>query len=517
MATVRDKSVSMNTPAGRVSKDIRKWPSQYPWRILGTILVLATALRIFHLGAQSFWLDEAYSALIARRTWIEIINSTAQDTQTPLHYFLLHLFLGLNDSDVSARLLSAIFGVLAIPLLHGLATRLFNEKIGMLSALLLAVNPFHVFYSQEARMYSLLGFLSLLAIFFFWRAWQEGKASDWLGFSLSAAAALHTHIMAFLVLVALGIFGLLDWHRAKARWGAWIASMGLIALLFLPWLLYLPGQIARVANGFWVETPSILETLTTLQLFLFGYALPPLLSVAALLVGLYTLSITFLASWRAMRKEKEKRQSLLFLLCLSIIPIASSFLISVVYPIFLARTLIPSALTILVLLAWGLTRIHRPVAIVLVVAGLGLTSISIGNYYTQPAYAKPPIRAAANYVQSHFQPGDTVIHSSDSSYLAFAYYQPDLDRHFPTGDPDYATETTRSRTGYIAGIRPQTPEEIVQVNQRLWLVVTLDHNIEYQQDLERRISGCYPLLKDNEIGGIQIHLYDLTRGGPICP
>jgi len=142
----------------------------------------------------------------------------------------------------------------------------------------------------------------------------------------------------------------------------------------------------------------------------------------------------------------------------------------------------------------------RPVALLLALAGLALTGISLFNYYANPDYAKPPLREAAAYVASDHQQGDTVLHTSDSSYLAFACYQPQLERHFPVGDPDYEQETTRGRSGRLAGIEPETLAEITKARQRLWLVVTLDHNIEHQREVKQRLDNCYPLLEPRSAG-----------------
>ena len=473
------------------------------------IVVAGTFLRFFRVGHQSLWLDEAFSAILAQRDWGQIISGTAQDTMPPMYYLLLHAFLALGDGEIPVRLPSALWGVFTIPLLYVLGRRLFNEKVGLVSAGLLAISPFHIFYSQEARMYSQLGFLALLSAFCFLRAWQNGGKRDWLGFVLSTAAALYTQNMAFLLLAALGIFALSHWQKTRQKARALAIALGGIALFFLPWLLYLPDQVARVGSDFWVETPSVLELFTTLGLFLFGYALPPLLAIAALTVGLYAVFLTLFIGWRVFQSEEAERESLIFVFCLFIVPMTSTFLVSLLWPIFLARTLIVSALALLILLAWGLTRMPRSLAVLLIAPGLALVGLSLYNSYANPAYAKPPLREAADYLEAHFQDGDTAIHTSDSSYLAFAYYAPELKRHFLAGDPDYEEQTTRGRTGRVAGIRPESLEEIVSNQNQLWVIMVLDHNIEYQRGVKNRIDQRYHLVSVADVRGIKILLYNL--------
>jgi len=480
---------------------------RYGWLL--SVLVIGAFLRLLFLGHQSLWLDEAFSVIIARRDWGQIVASTAQDTMPPLYYFVLRAFLALGDSEFAVRLPSALWGVVTIPLLYALGRRLFGEKVGLVSALLLATNPFHIFYSQEARMYSQLGFFTLLSAFFFLRAWQEGRKRDWLGFVLSTVAALYTQNTAVLCLAALGIFVLLHWRKTREKWRALAIALGSVALLFLPWLVYLPGQMARVGTQFWLERPSVKELFDTLSLFLFGHALSPLMAIVALPVELCVVVLPLFLCWWDLQKEEMSREPLSFLLCLFAVPMGSSFLVSQVWPIFLARTFIISAFALLVLLAWGLMRMPRLLAALLIIPGLAVVGLSLYNSYANPVYAKPPMREAAGYLQTHFQAGDTVIHTSDSSYLTFVYYAPELERHFLVGDPDYEQETTRGRTGRIAGIRPESLEEIVAGKTRLWLVVTLDHKVEYQQDLVRQFDRRYPLLDEANVGGIGILLYEL--------
>ena len=486
------------------------------WLPFTAILSLATFLRLFRLGTQSLWLDEAFSLILAQQGWSSIIANTARDTMPPLYYLLLHPFLSVNNSEASGRLLSALLGILTIPVIWSLGRRLFGRRVALLSALLLAINPFHIYYSQEARMYSQLGLFGLLAALCFFAAWQEGQARYWAVFVLSATATLYTHNTAFLLFLALGFFALLHWRQAWQRRKELALSLTGIAVLFLPWAARLPGQVGRVGGGFWLEAPPILKLLTTLALFLFGYALPPALSVAALIVALFAVFATALISWRVLREGTADRLALTFLLCLFFVPLLSSYLISLVYPIYLARTLMISALALLLLVAWGLTRIPHPVALLLALAGLALIGTSLFNYYANPDYAKPPLREAAAYVAAHYQPGDTILHISDSSYLTFAYYQPQLERHFPVGDPDYEQGTTRGRSGRLAGIEPETIVEITRDRQRLWLAVTLDHNFEHQREVKQRLDDCYPLLEHTQIGGIYLLLYDLRSGGKTC-
>jgi mannosyltransferase len=83
------------------------------------------------------------------------------------------------------RLLSALFGVLTIPMVYVVGHQLFNKEAGLVGALILALSPFNVYYSQETRMYSLMVLLALLSLYFFWRFLQQSNLVSSAGYVVS--------------------------------------------------------------------------------------------------------------------------------------------------------------------------------------------------------------------------------------------------------------------------------------------------------------------------------------------
>lgn len=157
------------------------------------ILLLALALRLVSLN-QSFWLDEAAQAVISAKNIFKVDFSS--DFQPPFFYLITHFWqkLGLPQ-EFFLRLVSLIFGILTIYLTYLLMKRLFNEKVALLSTLFLSTAPFHIYYSQEYRMYSLLTLLVLLSWYFFWQ-------KKWLNYILVSILAIFTHYFAFLAILS---------------------------------------------------------------------------------------------------------------------------------------------------------------------------------------------------------------------------------------------------------------------------------------------------------------------------
>ena len=128
------------------------------------LLLLAFALRVCQLSAQSLWYDEGVSWYMTRMSLPALTVWTANDIQPPLYYYLLWLWVRLaGTSEYALRFPSAFFGVLTVPLLWITARRWLGYPAAWLAALLLTLSPLHVYYAQEARMYTLLTFLGLLS------------------------------------------------------------------------------------------------------------------------------------------------------------------------------------------------------------------------------------------------------------------------------------------------------------------------------------------------------------------
>ena len=138
--------------------------SPLPQAVLAPLIIglLAFALRVYRLGYQSLWYDEGFSAYLARSPLAELIDYRGMDPHPPLHAVSLGLWTSLaGDSEVALRFPSALAGTVGVILVFRLGASLLGSQTGTYAALLAAVNPFLIYYAQEARPYSFLLALSL--------------------------------------------------------------------------------------------------------------------------------------------------------------------------------------------------------------------------------------------------------------------------------------------------------------------------------------------------------------------
>ncbi|NPE27429.1 hypothetical protein HNV12_05495 [Methanococcoides sp. SA1] len=170
--------------------------------ILILISLLGIYLRIHALGSESLWLDEASSyVMVNKNSLSEVWNSAIADRHPPLHFLILHFVSLISNSEFMLRLPSAIFGIMTIPLIYLTGEKVFGKREGLISALILTISVVHLFYSQEARMYSQMIFFSLASFYFIYAASKENRPWQWAGFALSSALAFYSFYYTIFVLI----------------------------------------------------------------------------------------------------------------------------------------------------------------------------------------------------------------------------------------------------------------------------------------------------------------------------
>ncbi|MEA2458358.1 MAG: mannosyltransferase [Thermoleophilaceae bacterium] len=194
---------------------------------LAALIVLAAAVRLWQIGDQSFWLDEAFTVDLVKRPFGDMLSATAQTESTPpLYYALAWLWAKLfGHGEAGLRSMSALFGTLTVPVAWRAGRELFSPRVGLIAAALVAVNPFFVWYSQEARSYALLVLMAALSLLFLERALRDRTPRAFALWALVAVLGLLTHYFAAFLLVPEAIW--LVW--ATRERAAWLATGALAA------------------------------------------------------------------------------------------------------------------------------------------------------------------------------------------------------------------------------------------------------------------------------------------------
>jgi 4-amino-4-deoxy-L-arabinose transferase-like glycosyltransferase len=400
-------------------------------RLLFVILVTAAAaiLRGYHLGASPLWIDEF-------QTWRNLHPGAGHglweqfrdNVQGPL-YLLLSWRPGQPDTpEWLLRLPAALAGILAVPLMYKLGSEWRDRSTGAWAALLLALNPFHVWYGQEARGYSLMVLLMMAATWQLLRMQRRGATTrGGLTYGLLAGLAVLGNMSA-LFLIAAQALGVLLLHRPRdgeARRG-WVVAFGVAGLIALPWLLqasgfWYPGRLAPGGGGGLL--PEGQERLTPLAVpyalftFFYGFSFGPTLEELhrpdrlefvrrywpLLAAGALAAAFPTLVGWWRSRRRLE---TALWIVVPFVALIAMRLLdVKTFTPRYLAVT----APIFLLAAGHGLSVLHGWTVRVACVALLGLTIWSSASYHVDPRYAKDDVRSAAVWIANQDAAGEPVL------------------------------------------------------------------------------------------------------------
>lgn len=196
-------------------------------------------LRLYHLGSSTLWFDELASIELAiddgglTGVWQSIVEWGYP--HPPLFIAILHLwFRVFGISEFTARIVPAFGGILAVPLLYRYIAESVGKKAALEGAFLLAFSPYHIFYSQEARPYTLSFSLAIVTWLVLRRALLKGGIKWWLAHTVCLVFLLYLHYFNVCAIAGEFVYVLIFWHRQRRRLWSFLLSGTTALLLFLP-------------------------------------------------------------------------------------------------------------------------------------------------------------------------------------------------------------------------------------------------------------------------------------------
>lgn len=382
------------------------------WLLLLVVLALGFGLRVWGLAGQSLSHDEVWELRNAARSLTEIVRTA--DGFPPLYNLLLHGWLDLFRDGLAPRWLSVLFGVLSIYFGWLLGRRIGGDAVGRWTALLLAVSPLHIWYSQEGRAYVLYLLLATVALWVLLRALESDSLRDWSLYAAVAAAGMYTHYF-FAVVVLIGGIVILHERHGRKDLVKPIAAYAALAALCLP-LLWIIRADLNLQAGWGDQQPFGIDAFVyTYVSMVTGYTLGPSLRELHTMqtMGAFLGFLPWLAlmapplailgyhGWRMLERPAFDRLVLFIVAPVAMVGILS-LLADVGYNTrYVAWVAVPGA----VLLAAGATRWRRwPVAAVLTVL-LGLLGLALANRHLSDRYRNEDMRALGAYLTSQPESG----------------------------------------------------------------------------------------------------------------
>lgn len=226
--------------------------------VLFGIIAFGAFLRLYHINYQSLWLDELYSIVpTAPENSVQSIIDYCKEDQPPFFFIYLHLmfkFFGYNEQV--GRVACAFIGILGIPVVYFLAKECSNKTAGIFAAVLVAINYFHIHYSQDIRFYSMTFLFTALSYLFFIRAYKTSRPTDFIVYSIFTVCLLYSHYYGMIIFgtQAVTFLIILYYQRDLKFILRSIASAIVIMLAFLPWTPIVMNDLS--VNVGWIKDPS---------------------------------------------------------------------------------------------------------------------------------------------------------------------------------------------------------------------------------------------------------------------
>ncbi|WP_369782278.1 glycosyltransferase family 39 protein [Pseudomonas sp. WC2401] len=493
-----------------------------PW--LWCILLLAAGVRFYGFTASAIWCDEGSSLMLSAYPLAEIWSHASHDVHPPLYFMLLHGWMAMfGDSLASIRSLSVLPGIVTVMLGMWLVRLVATQRAALLAGLLLALLPTAVRYSQEVRMYALLGvwlIAATIALVYWIKAPHSYRYP--LIYTLLMAAAFYTHYFTAFCVIAHWLYLLLcgratRWLIKRPAW--WLANVAIV-LLFLPWL---PGLVdllqhmAELKSGGdvgWEPTvdarslPAMLWQLLTQDE---GDSLPwPLF-------WLPPLALLGSMVWMALRDATPHKFTSLIVIY-TLLPILAIYAVSFASPLFIERYVMFAALGLPLLVAIAVDRLlthKRALAIAILALFIGTEAVGLRSNFSSDA---DHFDRLVEHVNQQFKPGDRIVVSDLFWYFSFVYYNktgfepmlytPPLEDGTSGRPNDYGFGTLvngHGQTIYVDRLSDLPPG-----SGRVWLISS-----KVQPDDFSSIPVAWHKARDLSVDDTQARLY-LTCPGAEC-
>lgn len=392
--------MSAQTGLIRFSRSSTSWLWIRDARVQALVILTAVAalLRFLTLGTQSYWYDEAITVELVQRPFHAMLGALPTSESTPpLYYVLAWIWSRMfGTGETGLRSLSAVLGTLTVPATYAAAQALVSRRSALFAAALVAVSPFLVWYSQEARAYALLVLLGALSLVPLRRAMRPRAGRALAAWALVAGLALTTHYFA-LFLVAAEALWLLRHAWEKRAAATAVAAVAAVAVALAPLAAY---QARYSQHTAWISSSGGVGSRAEYFLHQLVVGVYPSSHIRPLIAALPVLVLVGLFAWT----ERAERAGALVALWFGLAAIGAPALLALVgdnlfdgrgdYFIYRNLILATVPLTIAAAAVIGAQRTGRLGTVVIVVACVLLSAVSF-EIAQRRDLQKPDIRGVA--------------------------------------------------------------------------------------------------------------------------
>ena len=485
------------------------------------IMLLALYLRLFNLGAKCLWFDEALDVYYV---WTQGLLFTSVASISPVYSIFLYFWKGLAGNEFLLRVPSVLFSLSSVFVFYLFTSLVFNKKTGLISAFILAVSPFSLYYAQECRPYSLSCLLVLLTSYFFIKCLKINRVVHWVCFIFFSLLGVYTHYITFLIFLLADVFLLVNFKKYSYLRKRWYIANAVVLILILP-AIKIIFSTQYLYSNWWVPLVDGYSILITLKNFCVGYnaSFPFYLFAMCLFIYLFIYGAI---------KAKKNEFLWLFITCL-FIPLLAVFIFSLIKPsYYIDRHFISFSVFFYIFLAYGISSIKKKhIFLLTVLAILAISLVSIKNYYAgylPNSFAhhvgvqeEKNTRKLAGYIKDNFKAGDMFCFSDENSIPQLLYY---LGPHYLKGayNENLLTEMDKKTIAeYDEGsdiilpftfLKPSPARSHKPVSidfkkyKRIWLITCYN-----ERGIVRALSRRFTWISTNKFEGVKIYLFIIDQ------
>jgi uncharacterized membrane protein len=455
--------------------------------LVAFIILMGLIVRLYDLDGESIWTDEGHAIYVSSLDIGELIEENSRDNHPPLYSLILHYWMKLGPNTAYyLRLLSVIFGVLAIFLIYKVGEDLLDKNTGLISAFFLSLSVFHIHFSQEVRSYALVVVLILLSFFLFIRLIKNPKPNYLILYIVVSSLLVYTHFLGWFVFLTQNIFYILQFPVKKNRFKHVFIVDVIVLILYLPWLKVMISRIFSMQEEFWVLLPTWISIPQTFLIYAGTYTF---FGICLLLIFSFLCLNSLLSfsdhKFKIRRSDRESKYLLLTWLWIPILaPFSLSFIIT---PFFISRITIGASLAFYLLSAIGLKKIpNKTLRTGLLVIILLFSLSNLGIYYNETN--KEQWKKATEFVESTAESGDLLIFHAgfglDKGFNFYAKREDLVKQSFP---------------GIGLEVNQKNIKEITSVledHTRVWLI--LSHSRDIENLIIKNIEEQFNLVQHKE-------------------
>lgn len=480
------------------------------------LCLLSTAIFSYQINRESLWLDEVYT-YYASDTW-ESLTATIgwKEKNMWLYHILMYFWKFLGPGEAIMRLLSVIFGVCSVVAMYKLGKEIQGKLLGFIVGLFLSLNTHFLYYTQEARGYTLFVLFFILSSLYLVKHVKTNKAINRNLYVVFVIASFFTHLYTIIFVPFQAIF--LLWHsRSKKKLISFIGTYLVIGLglspIVIAYIASTAGSVVTKSAGAlsWIPMPGY----DTIYKFYLSYS-----STSHALFFINIILIIFVIVNFFVYKPpvlKKNANFLIYFLIMAFVPTLFLFVFSLfIKPLFIMRYLLFVLPAFLMVIALSLVsmknkRIFYFVLFVMVVLNLNILRV----YHDQ--VRKEQWREVTQLLNDKYKPGDSIIVFPESSILPLSYY----DKVY-----NYSLNTEKIIIAFPKDLRKLSNEEIekdlnvllkqVGKSNGVWLITRAENlpisRVAKKDSIEKLLEEKYQNeIEENKFKYLKIHYFSQLK------